>query len=195
MAEADRLQTAAESRLHALDTERSSDDGTGDRDITALDHDEVGYHVDDPDADLDDRLDAIAEIDTDVVDAIAEAFNARDLDALLDVVAADGEAPGLLGGDRAGLAEAIESLWHRRPSVSITRGRVHGVVVGVLWEHDGRAWWALATVHVDDLDDDGRVGVLEFSEDASLLDEVEVEGPDEDLEEGARWEEWDEGSA
>jgi hypothetical protein len=192
--ESDRLQAAAESRLHSLDGEVSSDDASEPRDVTALDHDELGYHVDDPDAEVDDRLDEVAEIDTDVVDAIAEAFNARDLDAFLDVVAADGEAPGLLGGDRAGLAEAIESLWHRRPTACITRGRVHDVVVGVMWEHDGGAWWPLATVHVDDLDDDGRVGVLEFSDDPSLLDEVDVESPDGDLEEGARWEEWDEGS-
>jgi hypothetical protein len=142
----------------------------------------------------DDERDNVAEIDTDVVDAFAEAFNARDLDALLEVVAADGEAPGLLGGDRESLAEAVEGLWHRRPTCCVTRGRVDEVVVGVLWEHDGAAWWPLATVHVADLDDDGMVGVLEFSDDAALLDEVEAESPDGDLEEGSRWSEWDEGA-
>ena len=196
MAESDRLQAAAESRLHTLNgDEASDDDGLEARDITALDPAEVGLHVDDPDADgEDDLLDEVAEIDTDVVDAIAEAFNARDLDALVDVVAPDGEAPGLLGGDRESLAEAIEALWHRRPTACITRGRVDEVVVGVLWEHDGGEWWPLATVHISDLDDDGRVGVLEFSDDASLLDEVDAESPDEDMEEGARWSEWDEGT-
>lgn len=195
MAESDRLQAAAESRLHSLNGDEAIDDSEV-RDVTALDPEEVGLHLDDPEASEDDDLrDEVAEIDTDVVDAIADAFNARDLDALLDVVAADGEAPGLLGGDREGLAEAIEALWHRRPTSCITRGRVDDVVVGVLWEHDGGAWWALATVHVNDLDDDGLVGVLEFSDDASLLDEVDAESPDQDLEEGSRWAEWDEGSA
>lgn len=195
VAEFDRLQAAAESRLHSLDgDEATDDDGMNPRDVTALDADEVGLHVDDPDAEEEDLLDEVAEIDTDVVDAIAEAFNARDLDALLDVVAADGEAPGLLGGDRESMAEALEGLWHRRPTCSITRGRVDEVVVGVLWEHDGGSWWPLATVHVNDLDDDGLVGVLEFSDDASLLDEVDAEGPDQDLEEGARWAEWEEGA-
>ncbi len=193
MAEPDRLQAAAASRLHAMNGDEATGDGVEVRDVTALDHDELGYHVDEPDDAQDAPLDEVAEIDTDVVDAIAEAFNARDLDALLDVVASDGEAPGLLGGDRDRLGESLESLWHRRPTSCITRGRVHDVVVGVLWEHDGAAWWPLATVHVSDLDDDGMVGVLEFSDDASLLDEVEAEGPDGDLEEGARWAEWDEG--
>lgn len=197
MTESDRLQSAAESRLHSLNGD-APDEELDDHDLTALDHEEIGLHLDDPDADdgdlADDVLDNVAEIDTDVVDAVAEAFNARDLDALLEVVAADGEAPGLLGGDRESLAEAVESLWHRRPTCCVTRGRVDDVVVGVLWEHDGLAWWPLATVHVADLDDDGMVGVLEFSDDASLLDEVEAESPDQDLEEGARWAEWDEGS-
>jgi hypothetical protein len=171
------------------------DDGAGDLDASILDADEFGFHVDDPDSDLgEQRPDVVAEIDTDVVDALAEAFNARDLDAMLEVVAADGEAPGLLGGDRDGLADAIESLWHRRPTCCITRGRVDDAVVGVLWEHDGTAWWALAVVHVDDIDDEGRVGVVEFSDDASLLDEVEADGPDQDLEEGSRWIEWEEGA-
>lgn len=195
MAESDRLQAAAESRLHSLNGDGPTDDDSMDpRDVTALDPEEVGLHLDDPDAEEEELLDEVGQIDTDVVDALAEAFNARDLDALMDVVAADGEAPGLLGGDRAGMAEALEDLWHRRPTCSLTRGRVEEVVVGVLWEHDGGAWWPLATVHVNDLDEDGLVGVLEFSEDPSLLDEVAVESPDQDLEEGARWVEWDEGS-
>jgi hypothetical protein len=194
--ESDRLQSAAESRLHTAMNGDEPEEGLDERDLTALDPQEVGLHVDDGDDGLleDDERDNVAEIDTDVVDAFAEAFNARDLDAMLEVVAADGEAPGLLGGDRESLGEAVEGLWHRRPTCCVTRGRVDGVVVGVLWEHDGAAWWPLATVHVADLDDDGLVGVLEFSDDASLLDEVEAESPDGDLEEGSRWSEWDEGT-
>lgn len=170
-------------------------DATRELDANLLDAEEFGFHVDDPDTELGEQApDAVAEIDTDVLDAFAEAFNARDLDALLEVVAADGEAPGLLGGDRDNLPEAIESLWHRRPTCCLTRGRVDDRPVGVLWEHDGSAWWALAVAHVDDVDDDGRVGVVEFSEDTSLLEEVEADGPDGDLDEGARWIEWDEGA-
>jgi hypothetical protein len=193
--ESDRLQSAADSRLHRSNGDRELDDGPMPADLTAIDRDEFGFHVDDPDGPIDeDELDEVAETDTDVVDALAEAFNARDLEALLDVVAADGEAPGLLGGDRDNLPTAVESLWHRRPSCALTRGRVDGAVVGVLWEHDGSAWWPLAVVHVDDIDDDGLVGVVEFSDDPALLDELEADGPDQDLEEGSRWVEWEEGT-
>jgi hypothetical protein len=194
VAQEDRFAAAASARLRGLD-DAAEGDGLADRDASTLDSREFGFHVDDPDTELGEQvLDNVAEIDTDVVDSLAEAFNARDLAALLEVVAADGEVPGLLGGDRDNLGDAIESLWHRRPSCCITRGRVSDEVVGVLWEHDGTAWWALAVVHVDDVDEDGRVGVLEFSDDASLLDEVEADGPDQDLEEGARWVEWEEGA-
>ena len=179
-------------RWGELDT--PAPDGDEPSATSVLGADEFGFHVDDPDTELGEQTpDVVAEIETDVVDALAEAFNARDLEAVLEVVAADGEAPGLLGGDRENLPAAIESLWHRRPSCAVTRGRVDDRVVGVLWEHDGAAWWALAVVHVDDIDDDGRAGVVEFSDDATLLEEVEGDGPDQDLEEGSRWEEWEEG--
>jgi hypothetical protein len=194
VAQHDRLGAAAEARLRGLD-ETPEGDGLADRDPATLDVDAFGFHVDDPDDAFDgDEPDAIAETDTDVVDALAAAFNARDLDALLDVVAPDGEAPGLLGGDREHLPDAVESLWHRRPTCCVTLGRVQGAPVGVLWEHDGAQWWMLATVHISDVDDEGVIGVLEFSDDPALLEEVEADAPDDDLEEGSRWEEWEDGA-
>lgn len=193
MAPQDRLDAAASSRLGGLEAAPAADEDA--REPESLDTDAFGFHVDDPELGIDaDEADVVAETDTDVVDALAEAFNARDLDALLDVVAPDGEAPGLLGGDRDHLPDAVESLWHRRPTCCLTRGRVADQVVGVLWEHDGAAWWALAIVHIADVDDEGVIGVLEFSDDPSLLEEVDAEGPDDDLEEGSRWEEWEDGA-
>jgi hypothetical protein len=191
--EHDRLG-AAGSRLRGPDAAPEGD-GLAERDATTLEADAFGFHVDDPELGIDgDEPDEVAETDTDVVAALAEAFNARDLDALLDVVATDGEAPGLLGGDREHLPDAVESLWHRRPTCCMTLGRVEGQPVGVLWEHDGTEWWMLATVHISDVDDEGVIGVLEFSDDPALLEEVAAEGPDGDLEEGSRWAEWDEGA-
>ena len=197
MSRSERPQEDAESPTRRFDAGLPPDEGEGvAADVTRLDDGEFGFHVDDPEdaprGEFD--PDEVGETDTNVLDSLAEAFNARDLDTMLESLAADGEAPGLLGGDRESLAEAVEGLWHRRPTCCVTRGRVEGVVVGVLWEHDGAAWWPLATVHVADLDDDGMVGVLEFSDDVALLDEVEAESPDGDLEEGSRWSEWDEGS-
>lgn len=194
MARQDRLSTAAEPRLNGEDP---AGGGMTELDPSALDPEEFGFHLDDPEEEPgngDEVLDEVAETETDVVDALAAAFNGRDVEALLDVVAADGEAPGLLGGDREHLPDAVESLWHRRPSCCLTRGRVDDTVVGVLWDHDGARWWALATVHLADIDDEGVIGVLEFSDDPNLLEEVEADMPGDDLEEGSRWIEWDEGA-
>lgn len=212
VARIDPYTAAAESELERLDDlvvdpdddQRDPTDGEDPR--GTFDPSQDGFHLDDPstlDAD-DPSVPAIVEdpdLDTglrddagaDLLDALAEAYNARDLDALLEVVAADGEAPGLLGYDRANLPAAVEDLWERRPSTCLTRGSVDGGHVGVLWEYDGASWWALAVVHVADLRE-GTVGVVEFSDDGNLLDRVSVTVPDDDLDQGARWSEWEEGA-
>lgn len=195
--ELDRSEAAAETQLDRVDDDAVDEVTPTREDAGSFQPDDYGVHVDDPDSDLlDDDLDVGLRDDAeaDALDAIAEAFNARDLDGLVAIVAADGEAPGLLGYDRNNLAAAIEDLWQRRPSCNLTRGRAEREYVGVLWEHDGTAWWRLAAVHVDDVDD-GLVGVLEFSDDPALLDAVECEPPHpHELDEGTRWQEWDEGA-
>jgi hypothetical protein len=199
----DRASMSAETLLDrhdddAVDRLESSDDELA-RALPAdgVDPDGYGFHVDDPDADLlTEDLDAGLrdDVEADALDALAEAFNARDIEAVLEIVAPDGEAPGLLGYDRDNLPEAIQDLWSRRPSVCLTRGRAEPEHVGVLWEHDGQQWWRLAVLHVDDVTD-ATVGVLEFTEDPALLERVECEPPpDDELEEGARWAEWSEGA-
>lgn len=159
--------------------------------------DGFGFHLDDPEDALDPLADAVEPHETvddiEVVDEFITAFNDRDLEDLLEVVARDGEAPGLLGYDRDNLPAAITDLWERRPTVLLTRGELDAQVVGVLWEHDGSEWWRVAVVCVDDLTD-GRIGVLEFADDPDLLDQVTTDQPDGDLLEGERWQEWDEGT-
>lgn len=193
----DARRAAAESALDRLDGEDPPDDGPDDTgEIIELD--DVGVRVQaEDDLAAPDELEDLIGVPFDataaeLLDAIADAFNARDLDGLLEIVARDGEVPGLLGYDRDNLPEAVEDLWIRRPTCCLTRGSVNGGCVGVLWEHDGTTWWRVATVHVDDVTE-GTVGVLEFSDDPALLDEVEAERPDQDLEEGSRWVEWEEG--
>jgi hypothetical protein len=201
--EVDRYQAAAEMGLDRLDdvefrpdpaSELGGDNGAAPAQLAP---DDYGIHVDDPDADLlSDDLDAGLRDDgeADALDALAERFNARDLDGLLELLSPDAEAPGLLGHDRANLPEAVEGLWRRRPSGCLTRGYVGTEHVGILWEHDGTNWWRVAVVHVDDVAEAG-IGVLEFSDDAALIERVVCDGPDDDdLEEGARWVEWDEGA-
>lgn len=203
----DRTRAAAESRLEALDDvelvpDEVSDDGdepveSATPGVPSVGPGDFGFHEDDPDDDLlADDLDAGLRDDAeaDALDALAEVFNARDLEQLLAVVASDGEAPGLLGYDKDNLGEAIEDLWQRRPTCCLTRGHHLDEHVGVLWEHDGTDWWRVAAVHVDDVTD-GAIGVLEFTPDPALLDEIIAEAPEsDDLDEGSRWSEWEEGS-
>jgi hypothetical protein len=191
----DQHDAAVEALLDRVDAHGDSAE-LGDSVTAGVTLDGYGFHEDDPEVDLlDEDLDVGLRDDAeaDAIDSIAEAFNARHLDQLMDALAADGEAPGLLGYDRDNLPQAIESLWERRPSLCLTRGHVELEHVGVLWEHDGDDWWRLAVVHVDDAVD-GRVGVIEISDDAALLERVVCEPPGaEDLEEGARWSEWEDG--
>ncbi len=203
----DRTKAAAESRLEALDDvelepDEASDDGDAPVETTTptdptVGPEDFGFHEDDPDDDLlADDLDAGLRDDAeaDALDALAEVFNARDLEQLLAVVASDGEAPGLLGYDKDNLGEAIEDLWQRRPTCCLTRGHHLDEHIGVLWEHDGTDWWRVAAVHVDDVAD-GTIGVLEFTPDPALLDEIIAEAPEADeLDEGSRWAEWEDGS-
>ncbi|GEM_PF-1875198 len=203
----DRTRAAAESRLEALDDaalledEPHEEDGEDTTETTTAPEptvrpDDFGFHEDDPETDLlDDDLDAGLRNDeeADALDAVGEVFNARDLDQLLAIMAPDGEVPGLLGYERANLGEAIEDLWQRRPTCCLTRGHHLDEHVGVLWEHDGEAWWRVAAVHVDDVRD-ATIGVLEFTDDPALLEELVADPPEADeLEEGSRWSEWEEG--
>jgi hypothetical protein len=196
MREVDHQQAAAEALLDRVDATNEPDQ----HDVPAR-HDGVsldgyGFHEDDPEVDLlDEDLDVGLrdDVEADALDAIAEAFNARHLEELLDILADDAETPGFLGHDRANLPEAIEGFWKRRPSLCLTRGHAETEHVGVLWEHDGEAWWRLAVLHVDDVRD-GRVGVIEVTDDPALLERVRCESPaGDDLEEGARWAEWEDG--
>ena len=210
----DRARADAESRLEALDdaalvepppdgeagdsVDASELAGTTDAAVQGVvAPDEYGVHVDDPGSDLlDDDMDVGLRDDAEAtaLDGLAETFNARDLDGMMQIVAADGEAPGLLGYDRESLPTAVEDLWQRRPTCCLTRGYHADEHIGVLWEHDGSSWWRVAAVHVDDVQE-GMIGVIAFSDDAALLDALVADPPDpNDLEEGARWSEWDEGA-
>lgn len=202
MSDLDPRTAALEAQLDRLDDAANADAPSPaaeppDRGTFDPGTDGYGFHLDeDPDQAIDPLADAVEDHEgngeADVLDELVAAFNGRDLDDLLAIVATDGEAPGLLGYDRANLPEAVADLWNRRPTVLVTRGELDGATAGVLWEHDGTDWWRLAVVSVDDVRD-GCVGVLEFADDPDLVERVVTEAPDEELMEGARWQEWDEG--
>lgn len=202
----DHRLAAAEAQLERLDDRRveGPPDDTGTVDAVELTD---GMHIEQADAHLEAtaaiglttdeimfELESTGDAElVDCADAFAEAYNARDLDALLELLSADGEMPGL-GNDIDNLPEAVEDLWERRPSTMLTRGDVDGRVVAVMWElGDGGDWWRVATLHFDDCAD-GQLGVVEFCDDPAMLEEVQTVAPDVDLDEGSRWEEWSEGA-
>jgi len=196
VSELDISLAAAEAGLERLDDERAEPEGPTEV-VELLDEGDAGWHVENEAPSLDDDEDQDTEghvsvLHDDLLDALNEAFNARDLEGVLEVLSDDVELPGL-AGDRLELPERIEDLWERRPTSLLTRAVNGNEGISVLWEigDEGR-WWPLATVHVDDVSD-GRAGVVEFSEDVSLLDELDPEMPDDDLDEGARWHEWTDG--
>lgn len=193
----DPAQARAESALDRLDEAGGPEDDP----VAVVDVDDaVSMHVEDGLIDDDEEDDGLLdppihpdESLSDALDAFLEAFNARDLDTLLDTVAEDVEVPGL-GYDRDNFPAALESLWERRPSVLLTRGRLDDErCVAVVWELGTDGWWRVGVVHVDD-PVDGRLGVVEFNDDPAVLEQVVTDPPDGDLEEGARWEEWEEGA-
>lgn len=192
----DRAQARAESALDRLDATRDDEPDP----VSVVDlEDATTMHVEDGLVEAeeeDDLLDLPAHPDESLcgaLDGFLEAFNARDLDTLLDTVAEDVEVPGL-GYDRDNFPEALEDLWERRPSALLTRGRLDDDrCVGVVWELGTDGWWRVGVVHVDD-PVDGRLGVVEFNDDPAVLEQVVTDPPDGDLEEGARWEEWEEGA-
>lgn len=166
--------------------------------LETIDDGDGGWHVEEEAAPLggdqdEDEEGHVSVLHDDLLDTLNEAFNARDLDGVIEVLADDVELPGL-AGDRLEAPDRIEDLWERRPTCLLTRAVNGDEGVSVLWEigDEGR-WWPLATIHVDDVKD-GQAGVLEFSDDVSLIDELDLEMPDDDLDEGTRWREWEEGA-
>ncbi len=116
--------------------------------------------------------------DDDMVDALAEAFNARDLDGLVDLATRDCEVPGLDGGPTT-VDPAMGDLWNRRPTILMTRAVDGDRALGVLWERAASdTWSAVGTLHVDVVDE--KVQVLEFSDDLGLLERLQPVAPTAD---------------
>lgn len=129
----------------------------------------------------------------DAVESFNEAFNARDLEGCLEVLADDVEAPGL-GNDRDNLSEALEDLWDRRPTCVLTRGTDGDRCVSVLWEVVDAAWVAVAPVFFDDCGE-GLIGMIELADDPGALERIRATAPEAEFEEGATWQEWETGEA
>ncbi|MDP8970248.1 MAG: hypothetical protein M3N52_07100 [Actinomycetota bacterium] len=126
-------------------------------------------------------------------DAFAAAFNARDLDAVLDLVVADVECPDMNGAGPSLLAEEIEAIWQRSPGAILTRAFLDGAPVALAWLPDEDGCWSRAGLVCFDVSG-GLLSLVELPDDADALDRAEAEEPTgEELEEWSDWSEWDRG--
>ncbi|MBW3577806.1 MAG: hypothetical protein KY462_08735 [Actinobacteria bacterium] len=139
----------------------------------------------------------------DLIDAFVEAYNAHDVDRVVELLSDDAELPGL-GDDVAGFIRACGTLWDQRPHAILTRGLLDDEPVAVLWDIGERSepavasdiWTRMALLCFDragDGDED-TLGLIEGVDDPASLEAVDTDSPDPDLVEGARWREWDEGA-
>jgi len=163
---------------------------------------EEGMHlvvdVDAEDARLDDEPGrpssdaALAALATDFV----EAFNARDLDAVLALVSADVECPDAGGPGAPAFADELTSIWERSPGALLTPAILDDEPCAVAWlpEEDGcwrRATLVRCAVHERD---PSLLGVVALADDPDGLERAETEDPTgEELDEGTAWVEWTDG--
>ena len=122
--------------------------------------------------------------------AFVDAFNARDLEGVLDLVSADVEFefgdPSVEG--REAMAEELVAIWERSPGVLLTRGFDDDSPCAVAWRPDEDGGWARAALLCFDVVDD-LITLLEIPDDAETLASVTAEDPAG--EEPDEWLEWD----
>ena len=163
----------------ARDGDLESPDGEVDQAYGVSESELSDLHITTGDDDLpDETTDHVVVAGDDVMDALCEVFNARDLDTIVELCAADCEIPGL-ASDMEEVGAALDDLWMRRPTVTMKRMVVDDVAVGVLWERlSSDGWGTIGTVH---LDIEGElIEVMEFSDAIDLLDRRNPEPPEVD---------------
>lgn len=142
---------------------------------------------DDLGPDLDD-----ADLDS-LRDAFVEAYNAQDLEAVLELVADDVTTPDLGGDGSQALADQLESTWERSPGAVLTNATVDGTPAAVVWLPDERGLWVRAELMTFD-GDQGLLTSVEMLGDDDALQRALAESPVGDsLDEEQDWSEWDRG--
>lgn len=130
---------------------------------------------------------ADADLET-LRDEFVDAFNARDLDAALAIVAEDVEAPDVRDGEGAqALGEELEAIWERSPGAILTRAFVDDSPCAVAWLPDEDGCWSRAALVCFDADG-GLLTLVELPDDADALDRAVAEEPTGD--ELAEWTDW-----
>jgi hypothetical protein len=145
----------------------------------------------DGDGDLGPDLDD-ANLDT-LRNAFVEAYNARDLDAALELVSDDVTTPDLGTDGGEALAEELQARWERSPGVVLTNATVDDTVAAVAWLPDEGGRWTRAGLITFD-GDHGRLTAIEMPDDADALQRALAESPVGDaLDEEQDWSVWDRG--
>ena len=76
-------------------------------------------------------------------------FNARDLDAVLAVVASDVECPDRQASGARELAVELAAIWDRSPGALLTPALLDGTPCAVAWLPDAGSWCRAALVCFD----------------------------------------------
>ena len=140
------------------------------------------------------RSEGSADLET-LRDEFVDAFNARDLDALISLARPDIECPDIHGDGVEALAEEVSAIWERSPAALLTRGFLDDEPCAVAWLPDEESCWSRAAL-VTFAGDSGLLSVVSLPDDADALDRAEAEDPDgEEQEEGSDWAEWESGTA
>jgi SnoaL-like domain len=125
--------------------------------------------------------------------AFVDAFNDRDLDALLELVAEDVEFGDAGAEGRSAMAAELVAIWDRSPQVVLTRayGDDGPCAVASRPDEDG-SWTRAALVCFDGSDE--VISLIEVPDDPEALANALAEEPtDDDLPEWFDWAEWDTG--
>lgn len=129
----------------------------------------------------------------DLRDEFVDAFNARDLDAVLAIVHEDVETPDAEGDGAASFADELGAIWQRWPGALLTRAFLDGSACAVAWLPDEDGCWSRAALVCFDAEG-GLLTLVAVPDDANALDRVEADDPTGDeLEEWHDWSEWDRG--
>ena len=127
--------------------------------------------------------------------AFVEAFNARDLDAVLELLSDDVETPDLSGDGGDAMAEELQSIWERSPAAVLTHATVDDAPAAMVWlPDDGGHLRRVGLMAFDG--DQGRLTAIEMPDDDAALEQALAETPIGDpLEEELDWSEWDSGES
>lgn len=126
-------------------------------------------------------------------DEFVDAFNARDLDAVLGIVRDDVETPDVRGEGVATLAEELGGIWQRWPGAILTRAFLDSQPCAVAWLPGEDGCWCRAALVCFDAEG-GLLTVVSMPDDADALDRAEPDDPTgNELDEWDDWGQWDRG--